>query len=134
MHDHRTPPGGLVVELRRMGVWGDAIRTLLTERGLTQMELARLAGINRSTVLHILRGGHCGTDTLEKIAKALEVDVSELFTTPLDIGIRRDRMIAAALRELSESVSNAVVHELEQRRHRRLMRGRKADRRLPFAD
>lgn len=117
-----------------MRVWGDAVRGLLHERGLTQTELARLAGINRSTVMHIVRGGHCGTETLEKIAKALEVDVAELFTTPLDIGIRRDRMIAAVLRELSESVSTAVVHDLEQRRKHRLTRGRKRDRRLPFAD
>lgn len=117
-----------------MGVWGDSIRAVLAERGMTQVELARLAGINRSTVLHVLRGGHCSTDTLDKIAAALEIDISELFTTPLDIGIRRDRLVAAALRELSEAVSNAVVHELEQRRHRRLTRGRKPDRRLPFAD
>jgi transcriptional regulator with XRE-family HTH domain len=117
-----------------MGVWGDAIRALARERGLTQVELARLAGINRGTVMHILRGGHCSTETLEKIGKALEVDVAELFTTPLDIGIRRDRMIAAVLRELSESVSSAVVHDLEQRRKRRLTRGRRNDRRLPFAE
>jgi transcriptional regulator with XRE-family HTH domain len=116
-----------------MGVWGEAIRALLRERGLTQVELARLAGINRSTVLHVMRGGHCETETLEKIARALEVDVAELFATPLDIGIRRDRMIAAVLRELSESVSTAVVHDLEQRRKRRVARGR-ADRKLPFAD
>jgi transcriptional regulator with XRE-family HTH domain len=116
-----------------MGVWGEAIRALLRERGLTQVELARLAGINRSTVLHVMRGGHCETETLEKIARALEVDVAELFVTPLDIGIRRDRMIAAVLRELSESVSSAVVHDLEQRRKRRVTRGR-ADRKLPFAD
>jgi len=117
-----------------MGVWGEAIRAVLAERGLTQAELARLAGVNRSTVLHVLRGGHCGTDTLEKVAKALEIDISELFTTPLDIGVRRDRMIAAALRELSDTVSTAVVHELEHRRNRRLTRGRKSDRRLPFSD
>jgi hypothetical protein len=43
-------------------------------------------------------------------------------------------MIAAALRELSDAVSTAVVHELEHRRNRRLTRGRKPDRRLPFAD
>lgn len=116
------------------GVWGEAIRALLDERGMTQLELARLAGLNRGTIQHALRGGHCGTDTLGKIAAALEVDVAELFTTPLDIGIRRDRMIAAVLRELSESVSNAVLQDLEHRRKRRLMRGRRADRRLPFAD
>jgi transcriptional regulator with XRE-family HTH domain len=117
-----------------MGVWGEAIRALLGERGLTQVEMARLAGISRSTVLHILRGGHCSTETLAKIAKALQVDVAELFTTPLDIGIRRDRMIASVLRELSESVSTAVVHDLEQRRKHRLTRGRKSNRRLPFAE
>ena len=49
-------------------------------------------------------------------------------------GVDRTPEIAAALRELSESVSSAVVHELEQRRHRRLTRGKKSDRRLPFAD
>jgi transcriptional regulator with XRE-family HTH domain len=117
-----------------MGVWGDAIRALLHERGLTQMELARLAGINRGTVLHVLRGGHCNTETLAKIANALEVDVAELFTMPLDPGLRRDRMIAAVLRELSESVSTAVIQDLEQKRKRRLTRGRRTDRRLPFAD
>jgi transcriptional regulator with XRE-family HTH domain len=117
-----------------MSVWGEAIRALLRERGLTQVELARLAGLNRSTVLHVMRGEHCSTETLSKIARALEVDVAELFTTPLDLGIRRDRMIAAVLRELSESVSGAVVQDLEQRRKRRLTRGRRADRRLPFSD
>ena len=116
------------------GVWGEAIRALLQERGLTQMELSRLAGLNRGTVQHAIRGGHCGTDTLEKIARALEVDVAELFTSPLDLGLRRDRMIASVLRELSESVSTAVVQDLEHRRKRRLTRGRRADRRLPFSD
>jgi transcriptional regulator with XRE-family HTH domain len=117
-----------------MRVWGEAIRGLVQERGLTQTELARLAGLNRTTVQHILRGGHCSTETLAKVARALEVDIAELFITPLDIGIRRDRMIAAVLRELSESVSTAVVHDLEQRRRHRLTRGRKSDRRLPFND
>jgi transcriptional regulator with XRE-family HTH domain len=117
-----------------MSVWGDAIRAVLHERGMTQLELARLAGISRTTVLHAVRGGHCGTDTLEKIARALEVDVAELFATPVDPGLRRDRMIAAVLRELSESVSTAVVQELEHKRKRRLTVGRRSDRRLPFAD
>jgi transcriptional regulator with XRE-family HTH domain len=117
-----------------MRVWGESLRALLHERGLTQIELARLAGLNRGTVQHVVRGGHCNTETLEKIAHALEVDVAELFTTPLDPGIRRDRLIAAVLRELSESVSTAVIQDLEHRRKRNLTRGRRKDRRLPFAD
>jgi hypothetical protein len=43
-------------------------------------------------------------------------------------------MIAAVLRELSESVSAAVVQDLEHKRRRRITRGKRADRRLPFAD
>ena len=117
-----------------MSVWGEAIRALLHERGMTQLELARLAGISRTTVLHAVRGGHCGTDTLVKMARALDIDVAELFTIPLDPGLRRDRMIAAVLRELSESVSAAVLQELEHKRKRRLTRGKRTDRRLPFAD
>ena len=100
---------------------------------MTQLELARLAGISRTTVLHAVRGGHCGTDTLVKMARALNIDVAELFTIPLD-GLRRDRMVAAVLRELSESVSAAVLQELEHKRKRRLTRGKRTDRRLPFAD
>lgn len=100
---------------------------------MTQQELARRAGISRSTVLHIVKGGHCGTDTLERIAKALEVDVAELFTAPLDIGVRRDRMIAAVLRELSDSVSAAVMADLQHRRKRTLGRPRRGER-LPFAE
>ena len=117
-----------------MAVWRDAIRAMLRERGMTQQELARLAGISRSTVLHIVKGGHCGTETLERIAAALDVDVAELFTAPLDLGVRRDRMIAAVLRELSDSVSAAVMADLKQRRKRRIGTTRKSDRRLPFAE
>ena len=116
-----------------MAVWRDGIRALLKERGMTQQELARRAGISRSTVLHIVKGGHCGTDTLERIARALEVDVAELFTAPLDLGVRRDRMIAAVLRELSDSVSAAVMADLQHRRKRTLGRPRKGER-LPFAE
>ena len=101
---------------------------------MTQQELARLAGISRSTVLHVLRGGHCSTETLECIAAALEVDVAELFTAPLDLGVRRDRMIAAVLRELSDAVSAAVLADLQHRRKRHLGAPRRKDRRVPFSE
>jgi transcriptional regulator with XRE-family HTH domain len=116
-----------------MTVWRDTIRALLIERGMTQVELSRLAGISRSTLLHLMRGGHCSTETLMRIAKALDVDVAELFMAPLDLGVRRDRMIAAVLRELSESVSTAVIDDLKQRR-RRQFHAPKRDRKLPFSD
>jgi transcriptional regulator with XRE-family HTH domain len=117
-----------------MAVWRDSTRALLAERGMTRQELARLSGLSRSTVLHVLKGGHCSTETLERIAKALDVDVAELFNAPLDLGVRRDRMVAALLRELSDAVSAAVIADLKLRRRRQLGTPRRGDRRLPFAE
>jgi transcriptional regulator with XRE-family HTH domain len=117
-----------------MAVWRDSIRALLGERGMTQQELAQLAGINRGTVQHLLRGGHCSTETLERVARALGVDLAELLTPPLDLGVRRDRMIAAVLRELSDSVSDAVMADLQHRRKRQLGVSRRTNRRLPFSE
>jgi transcriptional regulator with XRE-family HTH domain len=114
-------------------VWGEAIGRQLREAGLTQTELARLAGISRGTVLHILRGGHCHTETLERIANAFGMPLADLFQEPVDIGIRRDKVVAAVLRELSETIGEAVDEHLSRRRL--LARRRKrADTRLPFTD
>ena len=43
-------------------------------------------------------------------------------------------MIAAVLRELSDSVSAAVMADLKHRRKRQIGSPRKGDRRLPFAE
>jgi transcriptional regulator with XRE-family HTH domain len=114
-------------------VWGEAIYRQLRERGMTQAELARLAGVNRGTVKHVLGGGHCYTETLERFATALGVPLAELFQEPVDIGVRRDKVVAAVLRELSETISEAVGERLARRRvaDRRRRRG---DTRLPFSD
>ena len=72
---------------------------------MSQAELARLAGIHPATVSHVIRGGHCTTETLEKIAAALGVDLSELFGPPVDertVLLKRDRVVSAVLRELCE--------------------------------
>jgi transcriptional regulator with XRE-family HTH domain len=114
-------------------VWGEAIARHLHEQGLTQTELARLAGINRGTIQHLLRGGHCHTETLERIARALGMPLADLFQEPIDIGIRRDKIVAAVLRELSESIGDAVVEHLARRRLTR-RGGRRGDSRLPFSD
>lgn len=114
-----------------MSVWGDGVRALLDERGMTQAELARHAGISRSTLQHVLHGGHCSTETLERLAAAFSVSLAELFDGVVDVGHRRDRLVAAVLRELSESVSQAVLEDLDRRRKKRRDRPRE-DVRLPF--
>jgi transcriptional regulator with XRE-family HTH domain len=57
------------------------IRRLRLQRGYTQEELSGLAGINRNYTGMIERGQRSPTvDTLEKLAKALEVDAMTLVS------------------------------------------------------
>ncbi len=54
-----------------------AIKSARTEKGLTQVELATMAGIPQPHLSRLERGEHSPTRmTLEKIAKALELPVS----------------------------------------------------------
>jgi transcriptional regulator with XRE-family HTH domain len=102
-----------------MNVWGTAIRQQLQLRRMSRQHLARLARIDPGTVTHVLRGGHCSTDTLEKIARALEVNLAELFLPPgAEVAAEdlQDRLVAAVLRELSEDVGVAVTQRLQKRR------------------
>ena len=119
-----------------MARWSEAVVALLEERGMTQSELARLAGVHPDTVSHVVHGGHCSTDTLEKIAAALEVELAELFGAPVDDRaalLKRDRVVSAVLRELSSAVSTAVVQELTDRQKRRTFRKQAVEVKLPFS-
>jgi transcriptional regulator with XRE-family HTH domain len=51
------------------------------EKNLTQLDLAAQAGVDKNTVANLLRGESASTATLEKIARALGVDISELSLT-----------------------------------------------------
>lgn len=116
--------------------WALALRALLEQRGLTQIQLARLAGVDAGTVGHLLHGGHCTTETLLKLAKALEVDLADLVTAPggrEDLSSRRDRLVAAVLRELSDDVAEAVADAIYRRRRDRRV-PHVSERPLPFGD
>jgi transcriptional regulator with XRE-family HTH domain len=57
------------------------VKALRLERGYTQEELSELAGIDRNYTGMIERRERSPTvDTLEKIAKALEIDPAKLLT------------------------------------------------------
>lgn len=59
---------------------GFNIRKIREERGLSQEELAGLAGLHRAYVGQIERGEkNIGLKNLEKIAKALRLPTSSLF-------------------------------------------------------
>jgi transcriptional regulator with XRE-family HTH domain len=63
-----------------MARWNDAVVALVDEQGITQAELARLSGLHPDTVSHVIHE-HCSTETLEKLAAALGVDIGELFAS-----------------------------------------------------
>jgi transcriptional regulator with XRE-family HTH domain len=120
-----------------MARWSDAVVALIEEQGITQVELARLAGLHPDTVSHVIHGGHCSTETLEKLAAALGVDLGELFAPPADdrtVALQRDRIVGAVLRELSTAVSAAVSQELADRQKRRVPKRRGFEVKLPFSD
>lgn len=59
---------------------GFNIRRIREERGLSQEELAALAGLHRAYVGQIERGEkNIGLKNLQKIAQALEVNIEDLF-------------------------------------------------------
>jgi transcriptional regulator with XRE-family HTH domain len=114
--------------------WGTALRQQLELRRMSRQELAREAGIDPGTVTHVLRGRHCSTETLQKIASALGIGLPELFLPPgvsvaaVDL---QDRVVAAILRELSDEVGAAVTHRLQRRRSPGRLFGETP---LPFPD
>jgi transcriptional regulator with XRE-family HTH domain len=116
--------------------WAEALQSLMRERGLTQVQLARLADLDAGTVAHVVHGGHCSTATLMKLADAMQVDLAELVSPPHsrnDLASRRDRLVAAVLRELSDDVAVTVAEAMHRRRRDRRVPDQ-AERPLPFSE
>ena len=60
--------------------FGQRIRTLRKDRGLSQEQLAELSGLDRTYISGIERGiRNVALRNIEALAKALEVSMSELF-------------------------------------------------------
>lgn len=51
----------------------------MARRGYNFLALAEKSGVSRTTLSYINSGKSCRTDIASKIAKALEVDVTELL-------------------------------------------------------
>jgi DNA-binding XRE family transcriptional regulator len=67
------------------GLLGGRVRRLRKSRGLSQSEAARRSGLGRVTLARLEKGEQSPTlDTLEKIARGLEVSVSRLLGAGLD--------------------------------------------------
>lgn len=57
----------------------NAVKALCKERGIGQKELAAKLGITPTSLSQSLKGSYPQLQTLEKIAKALNVEVVDLF-------------------------------------------------------
>lgn len=58
----------------------DQIKILMEERGWSKQELARRAGVSRSTIVNMFRRGTAPTpSTLEALAEAFGVSPAQLF-------------------------------------------------------
>lgn len=55
------------------------IKAMLATRSMTQVALAEKAGISRQSISTILGRGTCSLPNAGKLARALEVDVTEII-------------------------------------------------------
>lgn len=69
-----------IIKKKILVAFGDKVRELRKEKGLSQEELADKAGLHRTYIGMIERGEKNITLTnIEKIGKALNVEISELL-------------------------------------------------------
>lgn len=62
-------------------VFAERLKMILKQRGMTEYRLAKLAGMQRSTINSLTKGDRANPlkNTLEKLSKALDISVSELI-------------------------------------------------------
>lgn len=53
--------------------------TEMAKKNLNQKDLAQKANLSKATVSYIVNGKSCADETVQKLAKALDVDVKELL-------------------------------------------------------
>jgi transcriptional regulator with XRE-family HTH domain len=90
---------------------GDRLRELRLEKGYSQRELARRAGIASNSVAVTERGEHAPTfPTIQKLARALDVGPGELFKEPVPLGEAPPPLVLAAMyREEDENVRRRAL-------------------------
>ncbi|MDF9809747.1 MAG: helix-turn-helix transcriptional regulator [Aurantimicrobium sp.] len=70
-----------VREIQQRKAFGDRIRALRSEQGLSQEEFAHEIGLDRTYIGGVERGErNVSLDNIHRIASALDVSPSELFT------------------------------------------------------
>lgn len=63
---------------------GEKIREVMRLRRVNQTELAKRIGTSRQNINNLLKSDSCNTNTLQKIAKALNTPISAFFEESTD--------------------------------------------------
>lgn len=98
---------------------GQRIRQLRNIQGLSQEELALRADLNPAHLGHIERGLKSPTiDTISKIADALKVDLSVLFTfDDVSTDTPHNPKLIAAVSDLSERQQTDILKMIKLMKH-----------------
>lgn len=97
-----------IVLVEELNVVASNVRSLMWNKGLSQNQLAELAGIDKNTMSKIVNGISVRDSILAKVAKALNVSVEQLFYSDVksEYGARGkevwDQTLKDALRNFDE--------------------------------
>lgn len=67
----------IIININEMVI--DKIKEICEKRNLTITELGRMIGLKKSSIYSVINNGNPTVETLEKIAKALNVKVKDFF-------------------------------------------------------
>lgn len=100
--------------MKKGGLIGKRIRLLRLERGLSQVDIEKAAGISRSHLSNIESGKieNPGLHTLERIASALKISISYLFH--FDERSLKRRVLAVEKRKKEQRRKKQVLEQREK--------------------
>ena len=58
------------------------LQDIIDEKGLTLLQVESMTGVHKSTISDICHGFMPRMDTLEDLAKGLDVQITDLFNSP----------------------------------------------------
>lgn len=60
--------------------WGDIIRRIRQDKGLTQENVAEELGVDKATIIRWEQSGKIKVDQLEKLANVFGIEIAQLYT------------------------------------------------------
>ena len=110
-----TRCGCKTIRAKRVKNIGEGVKRRRVELGLNQGDLAEKSGVNAVTISQIERGANTTTETLQKLAEAMDTTLPSLFCPTFDDDAV-ERLVLAISQKLrpriSEVVKNAVTETL----------------------